>query len=372
MYKQCNEQGPPCSQCSKRQIACVYPQPDRLDASEPHTAEDTSTSHSREASITPSDDPMSRRTLELELMHQWSTNTYRSFLGESTPDYPLWQLTLPREALKHEFLLQGFFSMTALEIAITTECSDYSKYANAALEYYDKASSTFRQEITNITQEKQEVLYAFSCLAMVLCLALPRFTKAYGERTKMIDSILVYHEFTKGAALILEQFGGQLRQTRILSHHKLFDDVPKKPLDAKTEEAISRLHFLNDQRHELAVEPSDLLGSPSLSPQDACKKAIVRLEESFARCQEPLLWGYSLAWLKLAGAEFVEWIKREDSVALLALMHWGVLLKRCSPGIWWAETVGPDIVDEIAKHLAPEEDPTLAASISWTRAEVGI
>lgn len=292
---------------------------------------------------------MSRRTLELELMHQWSTNTYRTSLGESKLDNPLWQLTLPRESLKHEFLLQGFFSMTALEIAITTECSDYSKYANAALEYYDTASSTFRKEITNITQEKQEVLYAFSCLAMLLCLALPRLTKAYGERTRMIHSILVYYELMKGAALILAQFGGQLRQTRMLSHHKLFDDVPKKPLDERTKEAIARLHFLNDQRHELAVEPSELLGSPSLVPHAASKKAIVRLEESFARCQEPLHWGYSLAWLKLAGAEFVEWIKQEDSVALLALMHWGVLLKRCSPGIWWAKTGGPDLVDEIAE-----------------------
>ena len=154
----------------------------RLNARAVQFGEEGDASLSRAPSMTPPSDHRSRRILELELMHQWATGTYRSFCAESKPDYPIWQVSLPLKGLKHEFVLNGFLSMAALEIALTRERSGDPKYGNAALEYYDTASSTFREEITDITPEKQEIVLAFSLIAIVLGLALPQLLKARGEQ----------------------------------------------------------------------------------------------------------------------------------------------------------------------------------------------
>ena len=302
-------------------------------------------------------------------MHQWATNTYKSFCGESKPDYPIWQVSLPLQGLKHEFLLNGFLSMAALEIALTRERSGNPKYGNAALEYFDTASSTFREEITDITLEKQEIVLAFSLIAIVLSLALPQLLKARGEQPRMVEHMLVHSELLKGVRLITSQHGGQIHRAPILRSQKAFEELPMDPIDWGTEAAIARLNALNDQRHGLHAAPC-----PAALPTEhaACRKAIRYLEESFARCQQPLHRGHALAWLRLAGEDFIETLKKGNPVALLALMHWGVLAERCSDGFWWAQSVGSNLVDEITHLLTADEDLTLATSISWTRAEVGL
>ena len=299
-------------------------------------------------------------------MHQWATKTYISFCGESKPDYPMWQVSLPLEGLKHEILLNGLLSMAALEIALTREGAANSKYATAALEYYDTASSTFREEITDIRLEKQAIILAFSLIAMTLSLALPQLLKARGEKPRMVDHMFMHSELLKGIRLITSQHGGQIRHAPILRNQSTFEEVPMGPLDSGTRAAIARLNDLNDQRHDVGAEPYHA------TEHAICQKAIRYLEECFARCQETIHRGHALAWLRLAGEDFIEVLRKSNPVALLALMHWGVLAERCSEGFWWAQSLGRNLVDEITDLLAYDEDSTLASSISWARAEVGL
>ena len=350
-------------------MSCVYPEIDRLSVPAVNYSEEENTSPSRASSMTPSNDYRSRRLLELELMHQWATSTYKSFCGESKPDFPIWQVSLPLQGLKHEFLLNGFLAMAALEIALTRKGSDSSRYGNAALEYFDTASSTFREEITDITPEKQEIILAFSLIAIGLSLALPQLLKARGEQPRMVEHMLVHSELLKGFRLIMSPHAGQIHHAPILRSQKAFEGLPMDPIDSGTEAAIGRLNTLNDQRHGRHAEPCR---APLTMEYAACSQAIRYLEESFARCQQPLNRGHALAWLRLAGEDFIETLKKDNSVALLALMHWGVLAERCSDSFWWAQYVGKDLVDEITGLLAMDEDLTLALSISWARAEVGL
>lgn len=225
-------------------------------------------------------------------MHQWATGTYKNFCGESKPDYPIWQVSLPLQGLKHEFLLNGFLSMAALEIALTRERSGDPKYGNAALEYYDTASSTFREEITDITPEKQEIVLDFSLIATVLGLALPQLLKVRGEQPRMVEYMLVHSELLKSVRLITSQHGSQIRRAPILRSQTAFEQLPSHPIDAGTEAAIARLDALNDQRHGRGAESCPV--SPA-TEHAICQKAIRYLEESFARCQEPIHRGHALA-----------------------------------------------------------------------------
>ena len=185
----------------------------------------------------------------------------------------------------------------------------------------------------------------------------------------MVEHMLVHSELLKGVRLITSQHGGQIRRAPILRSQTAFEQLPSHPIDAGTEAAIARFDALNDQRQGFGAE--SCLASPA-TEHAICQKAIWYLEESFTRCQEPIHRGHALAWLRLAGEEFVEALKKGNSVALLALMHWGVLVERCSEDFWWAQSVGRNLVHEITDLLVADEDLILASCISWARAEVGL
>ena len=284
----------------------------------------------------------------------------------------MWQVQLPQESLKQEFLLHGFFSLAALEIALTTNTSQFSFYSNAALEYYDHASSIFRKELSSIDSDKQRFLFAYSLIAIVLNFALPQISKARGEQTHMVDNMIVHYELLRGTRLIVEESGPKLQQDPILQNVQRFEDLTSEPLDPETEAAVARLHALNDARLKLVAGSPRASKIKAFKHHAACRYAILRLEESFGRCPQPLNRGHVLAWLRLAGGDFVDTLKTGDPIALLALMHWGLLVERCSEGIWWAQSVGKNLVDEITNILSTIPDPAFNISILWARTAIGL
>lgn len=144
----CDEQGPPCANCKARAASCKYSANPKSHVPSQDAREASSTSTTTETHI-PSHSNIhdgSHRILELELMHHWTTSTYKSLC--STPaDVTCLQVDVPRWALKHHYLLDGILAISALEIAICEpDIGDSrSAYIHAAMEYYDMASTAFRR-----------------------------------------------------------------------------------------------------------------------------------------------------------------------------------------------------------------------------------
>ena len=113
----------------------------------------------------------SRRQLELELLHQWSTVTFKSYCGTVVEEYYNWQVVVPQLALKHDCLLHGMLAMSALEIAAFAEGTNdelSEKYVNIALEYHNLASCSLRTELTDVTPDNRQALFALSSILMVM------------------------------------------------------------------------------------------------------------------------------------------------------------------------------------------------------------
>ncbi len=298
--------------------------------------------------------------------------THKSFCGAMEDEYHTWQVLIPREGLKHSFLLHGLLAMASLEIAAVGDQPNHTDYVNAAFEYYDKALSSFRSELANITPDKQEAVLAFSMITMVLSLALPQFISSLHEPHSMVKDMIAHFELVRGVGAIALQHWQCFREGPILRNIKLFDELQMKPLEPDLESAIARLNALNEEKHDPVLVQSRTAKLQTITNHAACRKAIFHLEESFTKCEEPANRGYALAWLNLTGKDYVAAVETADPVALLALMHWGVLLERCSDGIWWMQSIGKSLVDEVTKALAAETDPVLRASISWARGQVGL
>lgn len=56
----------------------------------------------------------------LELMHKYSTETFQS-LSVSDSETQIWRITVPRLALKHEYLMNGILALASMHIATSLE-----------------------------------------------------------------------------------------------------------------------------------------------------------------------------------------------------------------------------------------------------------
>lgn len=321
--------------------------------------------------------PLSRRTLELELMHQWTSITYKSYCGTVVEEYHSWQVLVPRLALKHDFLLYGLFAMSALEIADQTEDGSAQDYVNAALHYQSLSSSSLRTELSStdlatVAQDKHQALYAAASILMVLALALPRFLMEPGEKYSMLEHMLNYLELLKGLIVVVYSKISDHREDPLLKNYRTWDELDVRPLESTTREALDRLVQLNEEIHGASRTKHDLSELQAMSYHAACRRAAFWLQECYERCSEPDTRGYMLAWLLMAGHDFIAAIKDKEPVALLMLMHWGVLLETQSYGIWWAQRVGRSLVEELSEVAAGSKNEKFADGVSWARAQVGL
>lgn len=287
-------------------------------------------------------------------------------------EYHTWQVIIPREALQHDFLLHGLFAMASLELAAVEDLPNSDDYVSAALDYHANALGSFRVELANLIPKNQQAVLAFSMFTYVLSLALPHFTKARGDTGRMVQNMVAHFELSRGAGILARQNWDELREAPILRTIKTLNELPSEPIEPTIESALARLNAVNDEKHNPAFDQSRDAKLQTITYHAACQRAIVHLEELFSKCEQPAHRGYALAWLNLTGRDYVEALESADPVALLVLMHWGVLGDRCGDGLWWARSIGSSLVDEVTEALVAETNPVLRDSVSWAREQVGL
>ena len=83
--------------------------------------------------------------------------------------------------------------------------------------------------------------------------------------------------------------------------------------------------------------------------------------------------GRILAWLAMAGQDFMTNLKEYEPMALLILLHWAVLLMNLSD-LWWARNAGKRLVEDVAVALekvafesGPSCLPKWVEAVRWAR-----
>lgn len=140
------------------------------------------------------------RLLDLELMHRWTTVTYKTLVSVPNDERYL-QVVVPVEALKSDYLLNALLAVTALEKVMTESSSQEEaergggggasssmaatgnsrsiraanrRYIRAAIEYYDRAIKMFRAALPTVGPENHHMLYFASLLAAIVHLLMPQ------------------------------------------------------------------------------------------------------------------------------------------------------------------------------------------------------
>ncbi|KAL5338269.1 hypothetical protein BJX70DRAFT_204916 [Aspergillus crustosus] len=354
----CDELGPPCTNCILRQISdCTYSRilPASLIANARRESHDTPES----TTIPPSPSGGSPRheavaVDELELMHHFATETYQT-LCVSDSEARTWQVLVPRLALKHRYLMNGILSLASLHIATLREPPEALAYIDAGLSYHSLSLEPFRIAVGNLTAENCEAAFAQSIVTTAISLALPQLTTvrdnpaataaAETVTARMTDHILTIFELLQGVKQILTLSRPHMTLD-LFSQGSFWRKDKPGTLPPETAEAFSRLAALNESTVSLFF---------SLEQSAINADAITYLRYCFTKflsAPEPDP-APVLAWLGAVDPGFVESLRRRESVSLLVLAYWGVLLVGLD-GIgqrWWARGAGRALLNELVDGL---------------------
>ena len=365
----CDEMGPPCGNCRARATECEYANPTS-------GLQGSSTSGGPaikgiDFNLSPGNPsyPKSRQLLKLQLMHRWSTITYKTISTPNTEDYLVWQRTVPEVALKHDFLLNGLFAVSAFEIAHPAENGNM-RYVSAALEYQGLAFHSFQAQLRDVTPDSHEAVLYFSILLLVLALASTQYVAATGELDSKVQNMVTQFGLLRGVGMVMLSMQDCIATHPLFNHVKPISKLPRVPLDSTTETAMGRLKELNEIRIRSTFGESCHDRAQAILYAESCKKALFWLRECFVTCVEIEYQGYCLAWIGLAGDDYITAIKERDRIALLILMYWGILVERLGYEYWWARNFGNSLIDEISEGVQGDADELTRDVILWARQQV--
>ncbi|KAA8649596.1 hypothetical protein EYZ11_005954 [Aspergillus tanneri] len=350
----CDEKGPPCTNCVSRELPCSYM---RVPTSRFNTTPSSASpapvqllSHvtqlpdagSRASPITGTISPPTlSRLRELELMHKYSTETYQSLSNEPA-DYHVWQMILPRKALKFDFLMNGLLAIASLHMASSLQPPEALSYIDMALEYHNRASAPYRLAINNITPDNCDALFAHAIITTIIGISLPRLTADRDASSTMTENIFVVFELLQGVSKILKISRPWLKTNYFTSRHGFFN-VPFGTLDPDAEASFEQLTVLNDT----------LLAGTDTEQHGIMKEAINHLYRCFRRFAHSQDAASVLSWLTTTDKQFVHALRCRQPISFLVLLHWAVLLHGIDGMMWWAKNSGVALGSELLSALLP-------------------
>ncbi len=280
---------------------------------------------------------------ELELMHQFTAETYQS-LCASELETRIWQVVVPRLALKHRYLMHGILALASLHIATTRDgdpSEDVLPYIDTGLEYHSMSLEPFRIAIGNLTPENCDAALAQSVVTTAISLALPQLTAVRGDNAmhRMTENIITIFELLQGVKKILTI--GQ-RQSwvnlELFSRGEFWQKDRLAPLDGDTNAALDRLAALNGQQ--------------GLGVNEEVLKHLRHCFMKFASSPGP---APVLAWLAAVDKGFVDNLRQGRPLSMLVLAYWGILLGELDGKRWWARNSGRALVSELIASLSTQD-----------------
>ncbi|KAJ5186492.1 hypothetical protein N7449_011256 [Penicillium cf. viridicatum] len=364
----CDEQGPPCSNCTTRELKCTYlkvaaaRRATRLTppSSTPDIPRSLDGHGSPVAAIPGPAAPVAPTQTNsfgidnLELMHKFSTDTYKS-LCLSDSEITIWQITVPTLAFQHDYLMGGILALASLHIATTCEPSETALlYHETGLQYYNRSLTPFRNAIDSITPQNCDAVFAHSIVMIAISVASPRLTATKDECASITENIVILFELLQGVKKILQVSKSWIK-LELFSQGPYWKSTPTE-LDPDTEAALTHLAALNDQV---------MIGIYS-EQHRINKNVIAHLRHCYTKFAHSADPAPVLAWLAAVDKDFVDSLRCRQPFSLLILMYWGVLLKELDGHRWWARDSGRALVSELFEALR-SGDPRWEGALGWVQ-----
>lgn len=319
--------------------------------------------------------PSCNHTLELELIHTWSVNTWTGMQvlpGCGT----LLREDFVKEGLANNFMMDAIFALTAAHHAVMHKekgnMHDSMRYDQASVDYGNRASETFRQKLQTATTRDLHLLYYFACMATVLNMLVCR---QYRTALECFDVSLTLF---LGSFRIAETNLDWIHQSEnsIAVRAKMIETPPEfhERIPSTAATALSRLQRVCDT---VRVPKDGVAEGPFASQVDAYRRAIEQTKVSFAQRANDQVPGFLFTIVALGGRELAAATAAREPVALFIHLFGFVLMDqaRATGALWWVGTVARKTIDEICdvlngSPLGQMED--VQEVMKWAKGEIAL
>ncbi|KAK2782041.1 hypothetical protein FQN53_000217 [Emmonsiellopsis sp. PD_33] len=256
---------------------------------------------------------------DLELMMNWCNSGLEVL--QSKHDYKhVWQVIIPRQALRHPFLMHGILALSALHLARKKETSGVPdddqgrSYMEIALGHQSRALALFRPLLGNINAENCNAMFLLSTLMTAFAFGFPQTPDPTDAMRPLNDLHLVLH-LARGMQRVLNTAMEWIKHGELAVLMELDAYTPHLPSSAK--DALRQLykfnedHKLRDPSHESEVYIA------------AISQTQYMLENIYAGVDRP---NPAVMWAIKVPASFLELIAEYRPMALVVLAYYCVVL----------------------------------------------
>ncbi|KAK9321071.1 hypothetical protein V1517DRAFT_327541 [Lipomyces orientalis] len=374
----CDEVQPVCSNCSSRQVVCVWDDYKTVTVTSRHAHRrsyswvysptpgcQTSSSNSPQILFTdtlslgpaahPTSLPSSTFDLSgLELLHHYTVYTYATICADERVDN-IFKVSVPQMALRHDCILRVMFAISALHLSYIKDdhgAAAESRYRELAAAHLHAAITTLRSQILAHSADHANAVYVCSSLLCIIVIAFP----FNGHRSVEESRILSWLPYVKGIKTILQHYWKWIMdgELSVLLHR-----AQQTRSHACGTIQARQIAFANQVRTNLNRLLTDTEAPDQYEIQhgrtlDIYRLSVTRLQESWDQMNQRELCLMSIfSWLTSLEEDFVDLINDKRPRALVILAYYCALLKQFE-GHWWIRGVAETEFRIIEKVLREE------------------
>ncbi|PWY86924.1 Zn(II)2Cys6 transcription factor [Aspergillus heteromorphus CBS 117.55] len=287
---------------------------------------------------------------DLELMMQWCTTTYRSVSRNSLVE-GIWQGVVPREAMRHPFLMHGILALSALHLAFSSPPGPTKDdYIRTAQTHQSQAVAGLSKVTGSLDRSNCNAAFALSSIMVVFSFALPiTAARTATPPAGVLDELFEIFRFTRGSVDVQGEIIESVADGEFSPLLEYDNSQPKMPDTSRL--AIMSLSRMN----------ATLAGRDAAHEKDTYDTTIRYLGYSLdklARGGETMIIAFQ--WIFQIPPRYLDLLRARQQFALVILAHYAVIIHSLR-GHWWMGEWGARLIREIGQHLGAD----WRDSISW-------
>ncbi|CZR64537.1 uncharacterized protein PAC_14435 [Phialocephala subalpina] len=282
-------------------------------------------------------------TDSLELLHHYTTAT--SLVLSRSKHIDIWRVSIPRMALKHDFLMHGILALSALHLS-RIQPHRARKLTVLASAHEQLALPSFRKHLSlNFSNDTCHAIFSFSGFVVPFILASESSLEASTSRIPGLeDTSPHWFHAIRGLMVLLEGNWSTLAQG------------PYAPLLIRGSEPISYANNPND--HHLAEVQQLISSCDEFSDAQEAVACQITLDELRRILACPELEAGFVTWPGVVPAGYLKLLHRQHPIALIILAHYCVLIKKIER-VWYLRGLGQNLLSSIHEVISPEWRPWL-------------
>lgn len=285
--------------------------------------------------------------MDVELMHHYTSSAYKT-LTVSPQIREALQCDLPKEGLRHPFLMHQILAFAGFHLAYTQPERRHI-YLKQASQHQNFTIHGMRKTLAgSISSENCHAAYATSIFISLGAFAVYPCYENYNTFFSPIDSLVEIFTLITGMGLILSTSDEELRVgplKRLFSKH-----VEREGPEHPCPQLSGRLPLLEAQLEDVGTELDEEV-------KGCMKKAMTALQDCLDRiAAQNSGMGHSALraaylWPLLLSAKCLGWIRCRHPAAMVILAHYALLLHSAEADCWYLRGWGRAIAESIAETL---------------------